>query len=344
MKGRQGVMMLAAVGLQACSLIPEHHAATPLPMLTASQMPAAQAAEHLARAQALQAQRLLVQAGDEYRAALQLQPDSREAATGLANVLGQSGQLRQAQALLQQLVTRYPQDAGLANNLGYALYLQGNYAQAVSVLTQAGQLEPANQRTQNNLRLAESALQRAVHEATQAVTPDPVPADAAPLPRQSGSQAGSQSGSQSEPTQEVAMAVSEQQEPIGRLARWADARVLPLQSSRAGTAPAHRTPLAMPLAMLRPPAAPGRHAVPVKSAQQGVLRLSLGLGVAGAYVAHPVPLAAVTPARVPVNLHLQMATTFPSALQLNWMVGRSDVRSTSAPTGRPRIAGSHAPG
>lgn len=89
--------------------------------------------------------------------------------------------------MLQALAQEAP-TARTYNNLGYVLYLQGDYAQAASVLRQSLQLDNGQQPARANLDLAIAALARSigtVDVTAQAIAPDlaPAPAPTAPSSR-----------------------------------------------------------------------------------------------------------------------------------------------------------------
>ena len=122
-----------------------------------------------------------------YREALLLEPGSADARNGAAVLHAQLGQLETARSMLQALAQEAPA-ARTYNNLGYVLYLQGEYAQAASVLRQSLQLDNGQQPARANLDLAIAALARSIGTldvTAQAVAPDlaPAPAPAAPASR-----------------------------------------------------------------------------------------------------------------------------------------------------------------
>ncbi|MEG1118252.1 MAG: tetratricopeptide repeat protein [Janthinobacterium sp.] len=122
-----------------------------------------------------------------YREALLLEPDSPDARNGAAVLHAQLGQLETARSMLQALAQEAP-TARTYNNLGYVLYLQGEYAQAASVLRQSLQLDNGQQPARANLELAIAALARSigtVDVTAQAIAPDlaPAPAPTAPSSR-----------------------------------------------------------------------------------------------------------------------------------------------------------------
>ena len=123
-----------------------------------------------------------------YREALLLEPDSADARNGAAVLHAQLGQLETARSMLQALAQEAP-TARTYNNLGYVLYLQGEYAQAASVLRQSLLLDNGQQPARANLELAIAALARsigtvdAVDATADAIAPDLAPAPTTPASR-----------------------------------------------------------------------------------------------------------------------------------------------------------------
>ena len=120
-----------------------------------------------------------------YREALLLTPDSADARNGAAVLHAQLGQLETARGMLQALAQEAP-TARTYNNLGYVLYLQGDYAQAASVLRQSLQLDNGQQPARANLDLTIAALARSivtVDATADAIAPDLAPTPAAPASR-----------------------------------------------------------------------------------------------------------------------------------------------------------------
>lgn len=120
-----------------------------------------------------------------YREALLLEPDSADARNGAAVLHAQLGQLETARSMLQALALQAP-TARTYNNLGYVLYLQGEYAQAASVLRQSLLLDNGQQPARANLELAIAALARSigtVDVTAQAIAPDLAPAPTTPASR-----------------------------------------------------------------------------------------------------------------------------------------------------------------
>ena len=182
------MLMLACAGLlPACGNLPApaNHAAPPQARSDTS--PATRAAAYCKlgkRMQELGDPRAALAA---YHDALLLDPVSPDARNGAAVLQAQLGQLETARTMLQALAHEAP-TARTYNNLGYVLYLQGDYAQAASVLRQSLQLDNGQQPARANLDLAIAALARSVSTldtATAAIAPDlaPTPAPSAPATR-----------------------------------------------------------------------------------------------------------------------------------------------------------------
>lgn len=185
------MLMLACAGLlPACGHLPgpasqSSHAAPP--QARTDDSPAARTAAFCKlgkRMQELGDPRAALAA---YREALLLEPGSADARNGAAVLHAQLGQLETARSMLQALAQEAP-TARTYNNLGYVLYLQGEYAQAAAVLRQSLQLDNGQQPARANLDLAIAALARSVSTvdtAAEAIAPDlaPQPAPAAPASR-----------------------------------------------------------------------------------------------------------------------------------------------------------------
>ena len=92
-----------------------------------------------------------------YVHAVTLDPRQLTARTQLAAMDAGQGKLDQAKAALQQLVSEFPDAAHPYNNLGYVLYLQGDFNGAVSTLERAVALDSTNERARNNLSMARAA-------------------------------------------------------------------------------------------------------------------------------------------------------------------------------------------
>lgn len=70
------------------------------------------------------------------------------------------GQHKQAQEYYERALTAAPDEAATLNNLGYSLYLDDRYADALARLKSAARRDPANVQVANNLALVYSRLQK----------------------------------------------------------------------------------------------------------------------------------------------------------------------------------------
>jgi len=185
------ILMLACAGLlPACGHLPgpatqSNHAAPPQARIDDS--PATRSAAFCKLGKRMQELGDPRAAMEAYSEALLLTPDSADARNGAAVLHAQLGQLETARSMLQALAQEAP-TARTYNNLGYVLYLQGDYAQAASVLRQSLQLDNGQQPARANLDLTIAALARSIStvDATaETIAPDlaPAPTPAAPASR-----------------------------------------------------------------------------------------------------------------------------------------------------------------
>ena len=174
------MFMLACAGLlPACGNLPAPASHAAPPQARSDTSPATRAAAYCKlgkRMQELGDPRAALAA---YREALLLLPALPDARNGAAVLHAQLGQLETARAMLQALSSEAP-SARTYNNLGYVLYLQGDYAQAAAVLRQSLQLDNGQQPARANLDLAIAALARQV--GTVDAGTDAIEADLAPAP------------------------------------------------------------------------------------------------------------------------------------------------------------------
>ena len=185
------MLMLACAGLlPACGNLPAPASHAAPPQARSDTSPSTRAAAYCKLGKRMQELGDPRAAMAAYSEALLLTPDSADARNGAAVLHAQLGQLETARGMLQALAQEAPA-ARTYNNLGYVLYLQGDYAQAASVLRQSLQLDNGQQPARANLDLAIAALARsvgtvdAVDTAAEAIAPDlaPAPAPAAPASR-----------------------------------------------------------------------------------------------------------------------------------------------------------------
>ena len=183
------MLMLACAGLlPACGHLPGPASQAPrdaAPQARGEDSAATRAAAYCKLGRRLQALGDPRAALAAYRDALLLDPASSDARNGAAVLHAQLGQLETARGMLQALAQEAP-TARTYNNLGYVLYLQGDYAQAASVLRQSLQLDNGQQPARANLELAIAALARSigtVDVTAQAIAPDLAPAPTTPASR-----------------------------------------------------------------------------------------------------------------------------------------------------------------
>jgi len=87
-------------------------------------------------------------------AALTIDEQNVEVLTELAMGYDNTGRAEMAEPLYRQVVSLQPQSASCYNNLGFNLMLQGDYPEAISVLSRSLKIEPDNVHAQNNLAIA----------------------------------------------------------------------------------------------------------------------------------------------------------------------------------------------
>ena len=81
------------------------------------------------------------------------QPDNLEAVHRLGIVADAQRRHAEAEQLFLVVLEKQPRNAAVLADLGYCYYLQGQLPKAESALTKATKIDPANQRTWNNLGL-----------------------------------------------------------------------------------------------------------------------------------------------------------------------------------------------
>lgn len=115
------------------------------------------AKDYLARGRAMLEQGRLNEAVRELSRAASLNSRLSEAHNLLAVAYDRKGLHDRARESFERALD-HEQDAQTLNNLGYSLYLNGNYRAAVARLKRAAKLAPADERIWNNLALAQSRL------------------------------------------------------------------------------------------------------------------------------------------------------------------------------------------
>ena len=115
------------------------------------------AGDYLARGRSLLDENRLNEAIRELSRAVSLDARLSEAHNLLAVAYDRKGLHERARESFERALDRQP-DAQTLNNLGYSLYLNGNYRAAVARLKRASRLAPSDERIWNNLALAQCRL------------------------------------------------------------------------------------------------------------------------------------------------------------------------------------------
>ena len=116
------------------------------------------ALDHLAEGRALLNAGRINEAIAELSLAASLDRSLSEAHSLLGVAYDRKGLSERARDAYELAVKSEPEDAQTLNNLGYSLYLNGNYRAAVDRLKRAARLAPADERILNNLALAQCRL------------------------------------------------------------------------------------------------------------------------------------------------------------------------------------------
>jgi Flp pilus assembly protein TadD len=115
------------------------------------------AKDYLARGRVRLDEGRLNEAIRELSRAVSLDPRLSDAHNLLAVAYDRKGLHERARESFERALDHEP-DAQALNNLGYSLYLNGNYRAAVARLKRAAKLAPADERIWNNLALAQCRL------------------------------------------------------------------------------------------------------------------------------------------------------------------------------------------
>lgn len=116
------------------------------------------AQEHLVQGRGLLDREKINEAIAELSVAASLNPRLGEAHNLLGVAYDRKGLRERARESYERALRATPNNVQVLNNLGYSLYLDGNYRAAVKRLKHAVKLAPNDQRTLNNLALAQSRL------------------------------------------------------------------------------------------------------------------------------------------------------------------------------------------
>ena len=106
---------------------------------------------HLAAGLLLEKQDKMADAEQEYKAALEIDPASADAAVGLANIYMKGRRFPEAGAALRKVVTAHPEDASAHIQLGRVLAAEGKNDEAITELETGVNLAPADMSVQRDL-------------------------------------------------------------------------------------------------------------------------------------------------------------------------------------------------
>lgn len=115
--------------------------------------PKMHATTYFAHAHLLERQGNLDRAVEQYRLALEAQPDFLTARNRLGITLNKLGKHEEASNEFRKALLIKPERAFVLNNLGFSLYLEGRYAEAEQVLRRAIEQEPDFRRARMNLAI-----------------------------------------------------------------------------------------------------------------------------------------------------------------------------------------------
>jgi Tfp pilus assembly protein PilF len=116
------------------------------------------AREHMERGRTFLDNGQLTEAVAELSRAVALDPKLKRAHNLLAQAYDRKGLHENARKSFERALDDAPDDPQTLNDLGYTLYLNGNYRAAVERLKRAAKLAPADERILNNLALAQCRL------------------------------------------------------------------------------------------------------------------------------------------------------------------------------------------
>ncbi len=116
------------------------------------------ARDHLERGRSLLAKDRLSEAITQLSRAAAIDPRLKEAHNLLGVAYDRKGLTERAKNSYGDALDHAPDDVETLNNLGYSLYLSGNYRRAVDRLKRAARLAPQDERVLNNLALAQFRL------------------------------------------------------------------------------------------------------------------------------------------------------------------------------------------
>lgn len=112
------------------------------------------------RGRELHRQSRLAEADQHYQQALKINPDYMDAQNAMAALDASRGDVERAIRLLTSLAEAHPDTAHIHANLGYAYYLNGQYALAKDALERATMLDPSNENSWKKLNMVVAEINR----------------------------------------------------------------------------------------------------------------------------------------------------------------------------------------
>ncbi len=106
---------------------------------------------HLEAGLLLEKQNQFFDAEQEYKQALEIDPSSLDAVTGLANIYMRGRRFPEAEAALRKLTAAHPEEAGAHIQLGRVLAAEGKYDDAISELQAGAKFAPTDLSLQRDL-------------------------------------------------------------------------------------------------------------------------------------------------------------------------------------------------
>lgn len=146
------LVTLLALALAGCAGSPEKKLSWEVKPVMNVHHGMANAAAYYQLGRHSQAQGRLAAAEEAYEKALIADSNNVDAWNALGALYAERGELDRAASAYRKVGELAPQRAYLFNNIGYALYLQGRYAEAVTALRQAVTLDPRYERAWVNLQ------------------------------------------------------------------------------------------------------------------------------------------------------------------------------------------------
>lgn len=149
--------LLLACLLQGCASAPTQADWNVQPLLRIDDSPGQTAASYYALGRYHQQRGEMSLADAAFARSLALDPRQLDARNAQALLMSEQDRPDDARSAFEQLVKDFPDQAQPHNNLGYLLYLRGDYTAALTQFTLARSLDPDNRRVRANLALLHAA-------------------------------------------------------------------------------------------------------------------------------------------------------------------------------------------